>query len=77
MPTTLRLDLSDAALAKAADAITSIPEGRKGYVDLGITLHGVEAEVGHRFSDHWAAGAWAEKAWAGPWAAGGRIRGTW
>lgn len=69
--------MENAPLRKAIESLTNIPDGKKGYLDAGVTTSGVQAEVGHRFNEHWSTGAFVDKAWRGPWAAGAVVKGSW
>lgn len=69
--------LSGALRASIEDAVRAIPTGKKGQATAGVTLRGVQFDVGYQPKDWLSVGGYAAKLWGGGWEAGAKATATW
>ncbi len=83
MPTSVpvaRLNLGADMLQKALDAAVGVPEGKRGYLDLGATTSGAQVILGQKFAKGRLTGnvgVWGGMEWTGMVSAGVRLRAAW
>jgi len=63
--------------AAISDAVRAIPSGKKGYASAGVTLQGMQFEVGAKPKSWLNVGGYAAKLWGGGWQAGAKAQVVW
>jgi hypothetical protein len=69
--------ISDALQAQLDAAMGRVPAGKRGRVEAGASLSGVQASVGWQLSERWDTSAYYSRLWDGHQEAGVRVRYTW
>ncbi len=69
--------LTDSLRASIDAAVRAIPSGKKGQATAGVSLRGVQFDVGYQAKPWLNVGGYAGKLWGGGWEAGAKATATW
>lgn len=64
--------------AAVAECLATIPPGKSGVVEVGVSLeHGVNLVYAHKVNDRWTAFSWVGRNWSGEITGGAQITASW
>ena len=69
--------IADETKRQITEALSALPEGKKGALLILVDENGARAHVAARYGEHWKVAAGAGRRWNGPITAGVAVEGSW
>lgn len=69
--------MSASLRASIDEALRAVPGGKRGQATAGVTLKGLQFDVGYKPKSWLTVGGYAAKLWGGGWEAGAKAQAVW